>query len=64
MKRYIYEGPVKVFDKCTNTHWYGETIAASEKKARSNLVYQYKKSHNRATSSRVTLPGEIVEVEL
>jgi len=39
----------------------GETYASSERKARSNLVYQYKKSHGRLPLSRITFPGKVVK---
>ena len=57
--RYVYDGPVVVFDTCVNNRWQGETMAPSEKKARSNLVYQYKKQTNRITGTKVKLPGKI-----
>lgn len=59
MNRYSYEGPVMVFDRCVQDNWKGETMAESEKKARSNLAYQWKKSHNRDRSSKVSLPGKV-----
>ena len=40
--KYSYDGPVMFFDKLVADHWKGETIAPSESKARSNLVYQAK----------------------
>lgn len=57
--KYSYDGPVLEFDTCVADHWRGETMAPSEKKARSNLAYQYKKKNNRIASVKVTLPGEI-----
>lgn len=59
MAKYIYDGPVMEFDKCIADHWKGETIASSEKKARSNLTYQFKKQNNRLASAKITLPGKI-----
>ena len=61
MNHYIYDGPVKVFETCVTSHWHGETMAVSEEKARSNLAYQYKKSHGRSATSKITLPGKIKE---
>ena len=55
MNHYIYDGPVKVFETCVTSHWHGETMAVSEEKARSNLAYQYKKSHGRSATSKITL---------
>lgn len=57
--KYIYDGPVMIFDRLVADHWKGETIAPSVKKARSNLTYQFKKQNNRIVSNKVTLPGEI-----
>ena len=58
MNQYMYDGPVMEFDTCVANRWQGSTYAASEKKARSNLVYQFKKK----TSTRITLPGKVVTV--
>lgn len=59
MAKYIYDGPVMEFDKCIADHWKGETIASSEKKARSNLTYQFKKQNNRLAGAKIALPGKI-----
>lgn len=63
MNRYYYDGPVMVFDTCVTDHWKGETMATSEKKAKSNLAYQFKKSTNKMAAAKVTLPGKIMIVE-
>ena len=57
--RYLYDGPVLEFDTCVNSRWKGETTAPSEKKARSNLTYQYKKQTNRISGTKIKLPGKI-----
>lgn len=63
-RKYTYEGPVMLFDKCIQRCWFGETYAISEKKARSNLAYQYKRDHlKQAATAKVTLPGPIEMVE-
>lgn len=62
MQKYIYEGPVMEFDVIAQSHWKGETMANSPGKARSNLAYQWKKTHGRVPTSKVTLPGKIEEV--
>ena len=59
MYRYSYEGPVMRFDICVATRWTGETMAETEKKARSNLVYKFKKENNLVPQTKVTLPGAI-----
>ena len=60
MKRYSYSGPVCEFDRVVQHDWHGETMAVSEKKARSNLTYQWKKQHRFVAGSAITLPGKIV----
>lgn len=57
--KYVYDGPVLEFDRLIADHWRGETMALSEKKARSNLTYQFKKNNNRITGTNIKLPGKI-----
>ena len=64
MKKYIYNGPVMEFDKCVANNWYGETMAVSEKKARSNLAFKYKKEHGKVPNSRVSIPGKLTVIEM
>lgn len=59
MNQYVYEGPVMEFETCIVNQWKGSTYAVSEKKARNNLAYQFKKNNNRVASSRITLPGRV-----
>lgn len=56
---YWYKGPVLVFDKLHSNSWSAMTVAPSEKKARSNLSYQYRQQCNLARSIPVKLTGEI-----
>ena len=63
MPKYIYDGPVKEFDKLIAEHWKGETIAPSESKARSNLAYQFKKKNNKNPGTKIYLPGKITIIE-
>jgi hypothetical protein len=56
---YRYIGPVLLFDRVIASEWSGETKAPTARKAKSNLIYQFKKQSNRLPSSRITLPGEI-----
>ena len=60
MNRYTYDGPVVEFGKCIMNRWTSSTYAVSEKKARSNLAYQFKKTHNRIASANISLPGKII----
>ena len=57
--KYSYDGPVKQFDMLLADHWKGETMAPSEKKARSNLTYQCKKKLNLNPGVMIKLPGKI-----
>ena len=57
--KYTYDGPVMEFDRLLADHWKGETMAPSEKKARSNLIYQLKKQNSRIVGTKITLPGKI-----
>ena len=63
MNRYIYDGPVVVFGRCVENKWHGETIASTEKKAKSNLTYQWKKRNNKVAGTKVTLPGKVQILE-
>lgn len=56
---YTYEGPVMKFDTCIAARWTGSTYAPSEKKAKNNLAYQFKKENNQVASSKIILPGTI-----
>lgn len=59
MNRYVYEGAVMEFERCINSKWTAETSAPTEAKARSNLMYRYKKETGRTPQSKITLPGKI-----
>lgn len=59
VKKYTYNGPVMAFEKCIEHRWVASTYAISEKKARSNLAYQYKKQRGQTASTKITLPGKL-----
>lgn len=61
MNKYTYNGPVMMFGRWV-ANWKGETMADSEKKAKSNLIYQYKKKNKLVPSAKVNLPGELTLV--
>ena len=63
MKVYSYRGPVMVFDKCVEHYCTGETTASSEKKARSNLAYQYKKEMGLIPQTKVSITGKLKIIE-
>lgn len=55
MNMYAYDGPVMLFGRCVFDHFRSETWAISEKKALSNLAYQYKKKANLSTDAKIRL---------
>lgn len=61
--RYAYEGPVTIFGTIVDRKWYGETVAVSEKKAKSNLSFQFKQENGLTAGSKVDLPGKLYLVE-
>lgn len=61
-KKYMYVGPVEEFGRCVAHNWTSTTYAPSEKKARSNFIFQFKKNTNRLPTTKITLPGKIVVV--
>lgn len=62
MNKYLYKGPVMEFNTCIENRWQSSTYAISEKKARSNLIFQYKQLNNRVPNTKITLPGKITMV--
>lgn len=63
MNLYSYDGPVLEFNRIIANQWHGSTRAESEKKARSNLAYQFKKQYGKAPRSNITLPGKLISIE-
>ena len=61
MKRYIYEGKVKIFGTCVNPHWYAETVADSKKNEKTNFKYKYKQTNNLTDSVKIDLPHDVIE---
>lgn len=59
---YVYEGPVKEFDRIIANRWSSRTFAPTSKKARSNLAYQFKQEFNRTPNSMISLPGDVKRV--
>lgn len=63
MNCYMYDGPVMEFKNCIANHWKSATYAVSEKKARCNLAYQFKRENNRLPNAKISLPGKLVTIE-
>lgn len=58
MKTYEYDGPVVEDSTYHLRHWKASTVAPTESKARSNLIYRFKKEHNVFMGARISLPGK------
>lgn len=63
MNLYFYDGPVLEFERIIANHWSGSTRAETEKKARSNLAFQFKKQYGREPRSMITIPGKLTIIE-
>ena len=63
LNMYEYNGPVCEFDKCIANNYHAVTIAVSEKKARSNIKFQYKKQFGKTANAKISLPGKIKLME-
>jgi hypothetical protein len=59
--KFTYKGPVLMFDKVVATDYKCETIAENEKKAATNMVYNFKKDHNLVQSTRVTIKKDLIK---
>ena len=62
-RKYLYDGPVMLFERCIVNKWVSSTYAVSESKARSNLMYQFKKNNRLTADSKIILPGKITCVD-
>lgn len=59
MNTYAYDGAVMRFDICIDRKWAATTTAVTEARAKSNLVYRYKKEHGLEASAKITLPDNL-----
>ena len=60
---YSYSGPVMNFDRVMADNWKGETVAPSEKKALSNLAFQFKKQNGLEAGASIKLTGKLKKEE-
>lgn len=63
MATYAYNGPVEMYGKCICDVYKAETTAPSSSKARSNLVYRFKKENGMEPRVKISLPGKIVNLD-
>lgn len=62
-RKYMYVGPVEEFGRCIAHSWTSTTYAPSVEKARSNLIFQFKRATGRVPNTKITLPGKITVAE-
>lgn len=60
-KTYVYKGAVMIFDRVIDQYWEAETTATSAKKAKSNLIFRYKKMNGLGPTTKITLPGQVYD---
>lgn len=63
LKRYSYKGPVCEFGRVIASMWTSETSAPTERKAMSNLAFQFKRDNNKIKTAKITLPGKLTVIE-
>lgn len=63
MYKFYYEGPVVSFETVVQSKWKSSTWAVTEKKAISNLSYQWKKLNGLIANTRISLPGKLTIVD-
>lgn len=61
-KTYYYHGLVTENGKVLERNWEGKTQAVSEKRAKSNLAYQFKQENNLPSNAKIELPDNVVSV--
>lgn len=57
MPKYTYSGPVMMFGRCIADKWEGVTDAPTGAKARSNLMYRFKKEAGLDVGARISFPA-------
>ena len=62
MPYYRYKGAVMEYGRVIARDWEAETFASSPGKAKSNLSYQYKSSHNKSSAYTIKLTGDVIEI--
>ena len=62
MEQYYYKGPVLEFGRPICDDWSSCTWAPTERRARSNLTYQFKVQNKRTANAKITLPGTLMKV--
>lgn len=60
---YEFNGAVRLFDRIIAPNYTAQTTAPSVQKARSNLVYRYKRDNGYAKTAKITLTGKFTIIE-
>lgn len=58
-KLYTYNDGVAMFGRIVEPNFSAETYAVSPERARSNILYQFKKANGYTTSANLTLTGKV-----
>ena len=61
--RYYYQGPVCENGKLVMASWYDETVAKTQAKAISNMVYHFKKGYNKPLNTKIVIDPKYIEQE-
>lgn len=59
-KTYSYNGPVMDRSGVVDSNWKATTCAGTEKRAKKNLIDQYRKEHGIPVDQEVILPAKAV----
>lgn len=60
---YEFKGAVLLFDRIVASNYTATTTAPSMRKARSNLVYRYKRDNGYAKTAKISLTGKFTIIE-
>lgn len=60
MNKYSYYGPVLEFGVVVSENFSATTWAPSPKKAKNNIIFQFKKATGRMPSTKINLVNDIV----
>lgn len=63
LRKYVYDGPVASYGRCICNMWSGTTMAPTAEKARSNLMFTFKKEYGMDASKKIELVGKIYQVD-
>lgn len=60
---YEFNGAVRLFDRIIAPNFTAQTTASSVQKARSNIVYRYKRDNGYAKTAKISLIGKFTIIE-